>query len=148
MNVKDKIKELIIPEPEDLEIVQINLDIKDITICDIFRNFNTLFPYNSQDRFEMRDGKKVYAIILRSVYLDPLTGIVLLLGNNTDINAECRNYVILSINERELKDEISIHNINEIITKYLIDRIEKVCPNFPKFFVKYVYNDYEKEIEE
>ena len=54
------IKSLMNPEPESIEIVQINLDISDITICDILRNFNTVFPENCRDRFEMRDGKKVY----------------------------------------------------------------------------------------
>lgn len=139
------IKSLMNPEPESIEIVQINLDISDITICDILRNFNTVFPENCRDRFEMRDGKKVYTIICKSDYLQPLTGIIILIGKDPDINVECRNYLVLSIDESDIVSEKRINELNDGITRYMLESVAKIMPNFEKFYCRYMYNDYELE---
>ena len=83
------------PKPEEIELVQLDLDIGDITLCDVLRNFNTLFPENCRARYEIRDGHKVYAIICKSDYLQPLHAIVRLIGHDPTINCESKNYLIL-----------------------------------------------------
>ena len=49
------IKGLLSPPPKDVEIIQIDLDTANITICDIFRNFNTLLTANSRERYEIKN---------------------------------------------------------------------------------------------
>ena len=131
------------PKPEEIELVQLDLDIGDITLCDVLRNFNTLFPENCRARYEIRDGHKVYAIICKSDYLQPLHAIVLLIGHDPTINCESKNYLVLSIDEMDIIDEAKINKLNNDITRYLVDTIMPYVPEFEKFYCKYIYNDYE-----
>lgn len=131
------------PRPDSMELVQIDLDIDDITICDILRNFNKLFPENCRDRFEIRDGKKVYAIVCKSDYLHPFNGIVILIGHDLILNAQCSRYLILSLDESDITTEDRINRINDGITKYLISDAANGIPEFEKFYCRYMYNDYE-----
>lgn len=135
------------PRPEAIELVQIDLDIADITLCDVLRNFNNLFPENCRARYEIRDGHKVYAIICKSDMLQPLNGIVILIGHDPTLNAECRNYLILSIDEMDITSEDKINRLNEGITKYMISTVAEHIPEFEKFYCRYMYNDYEETQE-
>ena len=139
---------LLDPEPEDLELVQIDLDIADITICDILRNLNKIYPNNCRDRFAMKDGKKVVAVICKSDLLEPISGIVLVIGKDPTINTKTRNYLILSIDESFISNEDSINALNDDMTKYMIETISQGIPLFNKFYCRYVYNDYEATIQD
>lgn len=145
---KNFIKSLLDPEPEDLELVQIDLDIADITICDILRNLNKIYPNNCRDRFAMKDGKKVVAVICKSDLLEPISGIVLVIGKDPTINTKTRNYLILSIDESFISNEDSINALNDDMTKYMIETISQGIPLFNKFYCRYVYNDYEAAIQD
>ena len=137
---KNFIKSLLDPEPEDLELVQIDLDIADITICDILRNLNKIYPNNCRDRFAMKDGKKDL--------LEPISGMVLVIGKDPTINTKTRNYLILSIDESFISNEDSINALNDDMTKYMIETISQGIPLFNKFYCRYVYNDYEATIQD
>ena len=135
---KNFIKSLLDPEPEDLELVQIDLDIADITICDILRNLNKIYPNNCRDRFAMKDGKKVVAVICKSDLLEPISGIVLVIGKDPTINTKTRNYLILSIDESFISNEDSINALNDDMTKYMIETISQGIPLLKKFYCRYV----------
>lgn len=139
------IKSLMDPEPEDLELVQIDLDIADLTICDILRNLNSVYPENCRDRFAMKDGRKMVAIICKSDLLDPLSGIVLIVGKDPTINTTTKNYLVLSIDESDITTEETLNVLNDEITKYMIESVSKGIPLFEKFYCRYMYNDYEAD---
>ena len=78
---------------EDLQLVMIDLEMTGLTICDILRNINRVYPQNSNDRFKMIDGKKVIAVVCKSELLDPISGIVLLIGGDLDIQIKSKLYL-------------------------------------------------------
>lgn len=139
------IKSLFDPEPEDLELVQIDLDLTDLTICDVLRNLNSVYPANCRDRFAMKDGRKMIAIICKSDLIEPLSGIVLIVGKDPTINTTTKNYLVLSIDEADITTEESLNVLNDEITKYMIEKVAKYVPMFEKFYCRYMYNDFEAE---
>ena len=141
---KGFILSLLDPQPKDVDIIQIDLETADITICDIFRNFNKIFPDNCMERYEIRNGEKVYAILCKSQLLNPLSGIIFIIGHKCNVNTSSRNYLIMSINENDIDTEDKINRVNDAITDYMIMTISKYLPEFDKFYCRYVYNDYEQ----
>ena len=132
---------------EDLQLVMIDLEMTGLTICDILRNINRVYPQNSNDRFKMIDGKKAIAVVCKSELLDPISGIVLLIGGDLDIQIKSRNYMLISIDERDIRDEESLNRINTEIMVYLAKQLTGVVPDFVKFSNRPLYNDYE-DLEE
>jgi hypothetical protein len=141
---KGFILSLLKPQPKDIDLIQIDLDTDDVTISDIFRNFNKLFPANCRERYEIKNGYKVYAIICKSVLLSPLTGIVFIIGHNCEANVTSRNYLVMSIDESAIETEDKINKLNDAITDYMVSTIVDSLPDFEKFYCRYVYNDYEQ----
>ena len=141
---KGFIKGLLSPPPDEIELIQLDLETADITICDIFRNFNKLLPANCRERYEIKNGKKVYAFICKSELLNPLSGIIFIIGHNCQVNTSSRNYVIMSINESDISDESRINKVNDAITEYMLATVATYIPEFEKFYCRYVYNDYEQ----
>lgn len=135
---------LLNPQPKDIDLIQIDLDTDDITISDVFRNFNKLFPTNCRERYEIRNGYKVYAIICKSELLSPLTGIVFIIGHNCEANVTSRNYLVMSIDESAIETEDKINKLNDAITDYMLSTVVECIPDFEKFYCRYVYNDYEQ----
>ena len=135
---------LLNPQPKDIDLIQIDLDTDDITISDVFRNFNKLFPTNCRERYEIRNGYKVYAIICKSELLSPLTGIVFIIGHNCEANVTSRNYLVMSIDESAIETEDRINKLNDAITDYMLSTVVECIPDFEKFYCRYVYNDYEQ----
>lgn len=138
---------LLTPQPKDIEIVQIDMETADITICDIFRNFNKLFPINCRERYDIKTGDKVYAIICKSELIAPLSGIIFIIGHGCEVNMSSKNYLIMSIDEANIDTEDKMNKVNDVITEYMISSISKYVPEFEKFYCRYVYNDYEEELE-
>lgn len=128
---------------EDIQLVYMNLDQNKLTFCDILRNINRYFPSNSKDRNDMRDGKKVVAVICRSDLIEPLNGIVLLISHDVQIRAESKSYVLISIDEEDIATEDSLNDVNEEITVYLAKLIREAVVNFDEFYLRHIYNDYE-----
>ena len=135
---------LLNPQPKDIDLIQIDLDTDDITISDVFRNFNKLFPTNCRERYEIRNGYKVYAIICKSQLLSPLTGIVFIIGHNCEANVTSRNYLVMSIDESAIETEDKINKLNDAITDYMLSTVVECIPDFEKFYCRYEYNDYEQ----
>lgn len=132
---------------EDLQLVMIDLEMTGLTICDILRNINRVYPQNSSDRYNMIDGKKVIAVICKSELLDPVAGIVLLVGGDLDIQISSKNYMLISIDERDIRTEESLNRINTEIMVYLAKQLTGIVPDFIKFSNRSLYNDYE-DLEE
>ena len=40
-----------------------------------------------------------------------------------------------------------MNKVNDMITEYMIASVSKHIPEFEKFYCRYVYNDYEEEME-
>lgn len=128
---------------EDLQLVMIDLEMTGLTICDILRNINRVYPQNTRDRYKIIDGRKVIAVICKSELLDPISGIVLLIGGGLDIQIKSKNYILISIDEKHIADEESLNNINTEIMVYLAKLLSGVVPEFIKFSNRSLYNDYE-----
>lgn len=135
---------LLDPQPKDIDLIQLDMETADITICDIFRNFNKMFPENCMERYCIRNGEKVYAIICKSKLLEPLSGIIFIIGHKCNVNTSSRNYLIMSINEEDIDNENKINRVNDAITDYMVLTIAQHIPEFEKFYCRYVYNDYEQ----
>ena len=146
MNDKKAFIKTFFPESvNDIQIVYMNLDQNGLTLCDILRNINKFFPINSSDRFDMIDGKKVVAVICRSDLIEPVNGIILLISHNIEIRTQSKNYILISVDEEDIRDEESLNEINDGITMYLAKLLQGRVLSFEDFYVRHVYNDYEKE---
>ena len=132
---------------EDLQVVMIDLEVTGLTLCDILRNVNKSFPKNSNDRNKITDGRMVIAVICKSELLDPLSGIVLMISGDIDIQITSRNYVIISIDESDIDNEETLNKINTDIMVWLAKTIGPMVPNFLNFSNRSLYNDYEYEGE-
>lgn len=130
---------------EELQLVQIDLEMTSLTLCDVLRNINTTFPANSHDRYKMKDGKKLIAVICKSELLFPISGIILLVGGNLDIHIESRNYVLISVDEADITTEEDLNEVNNDILGYLAKTALPVCKTFVEFCNRSIYNDYEAE---
>lgn len=146
MNDKKNFIKTFFPESvTDIQLVYMNLDQNGLTLCDILRNINRFFPLNSRDRFEMVDGKKVVAVICRSDLIEPINGIILLISHEVEIQTQSKNYVLISVDEEDIRDEDSLNDVNDQITMYLAKLMRGRVLNFDEFYVRHIYNDYEKK---
>lgn len=149
MNDKKTFIKTFLPESvNDLQLVHIDLDQTGLTICDILRNINKVFPINSRDRFEMMDGHKVIAAICRSDLIEPVHGIVLIISHNIDIQTESKKYVLITVDEEDIRNEDDLNEVNDAIFMYLMKTIRDDVLNFNEFYLKHLYNDYENEKDE
>ena len=145
MNDKKAFLKTFFPESvEDIQLTTLDLDTANLTLCDIMRNVNQTFPINSRDRFEIIDGRKVVAVICKSDLISPANGIILIFGHDTPISTESRNYILISIDETDIKEEETINNINNDIVMYLAKLLRGGVRNFDEFYNRYLYNDYER----
>ena len=129
---------------ENLQLLSIDLEITGLTLCDILRNINKTFPTNSKDRYDIKDGTKVVAVICKSELISPLSGIILIVGNSKlTIHTESRNYVLISIDEKDISDEDVLDEINTDIILYLAKLMRGKVEAFDEFLKKSLYNDYE-----
>lgn len=146
MNDKKNFIKTFLPESvNDLQLVHIDLDQTGLTICDILRNINKVFPINSRDRHEMIDGHKVIAVICRSDLIEPIHGIVLIVAHDIDIQTESKKYILITVDEEDIRNEDDLNEVNDSIFMYLMKTIREDVLNFNDFYLKHLYNDYERE---
>lgn len=146
MNDKKAFIKTFLPESvNDLQLVHIDFDQTGLTICDILRNINKVFPINSRDRHEIIDGHKVIAAICRSDLLEPIHGIVLIISHDIDIQTESKKYVLITVDEGDIRNEDDLNEVNDSIFMYLMKTIRDNVLNFNEFYLKHIYNDYERE---
>ena len=141
-NKKSFIKDFIPDERlEDIHFVQIDLDITDLSIADILRNINKSFPLNSRDRNKIKSGQKVLLILCKSELLEPLSGLMILIGaGDLNVNILSRNYIIISIDENMIIDDESISKSIDMLSDYLIASYHTLIPNFNDFYIKFIYD--------
>lgn len=135
-------------EVEDINYVQIDLDITDLSIADIMRNINSTFPINTRSRNAIVSGKLAVAVLCKSEKLDPLSGVLLIIaGDDTNIEIVSKNYIVIGVSESRIVNDDEIKNVVDSITKYLINNFSDTLKDFNEFYVKYVYDPYEMEAD-
>lgn len=129
---------------KDIDFTQINLDITDLSISDILRNLNKLYPPNSKNRYAIENGEFALGVLCKSETLEPYNGVFLLISKKElDINIASTNYIVLCISEERIRTEDSIIRLMDEITNYLIDEHYETMRTLPEFYKKFVYNEHE-----
>lgn len=133
---------------EDIMITTIDLDATDLSIADILRNVNTIFPENSRARNAIASGRLVIGIKCRSKYLKPLSGLFLLIrGEKIDTPFVSKNHIVLSISEDNLYSDDDIVSVTNGIAKYLISEFAHCLGTFTELYTRYIYNEDEQNAE-
>lgn len=144
---KDFIRQFLPKTIEDIHIVQIDLDITGLTLCDILRNINTTFPLNGRNRAEIIQGTKAVMVVAKSALIEPFAGIILLVGHDIDIKVRSKNYLIIAVDEIEIREEQNLSDLNIDIMVYIADAMKGIVPNFLEFSNRCLYYDYEDKGE-
>lgn len=134
---------------KDVHFVRIDLDISDLSIADILRNVNTIFPKNSRDRNRIVNGEMVAAILCKTELLKPLDGLIIIIcddGGKIDIKS--KNFVVLAISESIISESDKISDTLDRLTTYLIHNYGEIIHSFKDFYVKFIYDDYELDDED
>ena len=142
---KDFIRQYLPKTVEDIHIAQIDLDVTGLTLCDILRNINTTFPMNGRNRAEIIQGTKVVMVITKSTLIEPFSGIILLVGHDIDIRVRSKNYLIIAVDEEEIRDEKNLSDLNIEIMVYIAEAMKGIVPNFLEFSNRCLYYDYEEK---
>ena len=143
-NKKDFLKSFLPETVTDIDYTQINLDITDLSLADILRNLNTLYPVNSRNRMAIENGEMALGVLCRTETLDPYSGVFLLIGQkDLDVNILSCNYIVLSISEYRIRSEAAIASLIDDITNFLISQYSNTMRNLPDFYRKFVYNESE-----
>ena len=144
MNDKKKFIKSFFPSTvTDVQLVHMDLDQTGLTLCDILRGINTVFPENSSGRYDMIDGRKVVAVICRSDLIEPINGIILLVSHGVEIQTSSLSYILITVDESDIKNEEALNSINNSISMYLAKELRNKVANFDEFYIKHIYNDYE-----
>lgn len=131
-----------------INFAQIDLDISDLSLADVLRNANTTFPYNSRLRNAIASGTHAVGILCKTELLDPLAGLLLIItGNDTDIELVSKNYIVVTVQEEAITSDDSINQVINSITKYIITEFKDTIEKFQDFYVKFVYDEHEQEID-
>lgn len=145
---QDFVKTFLPDTVEDINFVQIDLDITDLSLPDVLRNANKTFPKNSRIRNAIASGTYAVGILCKTELLYPLSGLLLIItGNDTDIEIVSQNYVVIAVQEDYITNDDNIKNIIDSITKYIIVSFKDSIAKFREFYAKFVYDEYEMESE-
>ena len=140
-NKIDFLKTFLPSSIKDIDFTQINLDITDLSFSDILRNLNKLYPPNSRNRNAIENGEMALGVLCKTETLDPYSGVFLIVcQKDLDINILSRNYIVLCISEQRIRTELSLADLMEDITNYLIKNYYESMRNLPDFYRKFVYN--------
>lgn len=130
-----------IPGAKDVSIVTINLDTTDFTFGDILRNVNKSYPTSGRERNKIMSGEKAVALILKSKYLNPLSGVVLIICNDSKkVNVVSCNYIVISISEISIRDEDEIITTIDSIGDHFRENYLYDMENFEEFYKRYIYD--------
>ena len=147
MTTKQEFVKKFLPDSvENINFVQIDLDISDLSISDILRNVNRTFPKNSRTRNMIASGTYAVGILCKSELLYPLSGLLLIItGGDNKIEIVSRNYIVIGVQEDMITNDDNIKRVIDGITRYLIESFKDSFDAFNEFYVKYVYDQYEME---
>ena len=133
---------------KNINFAQIDLDISDLSLADILRNVNKTFPRNSKIRNSIASGSHAVGILCKTELLEPLSGLLLIVtGDDTRIEIVSKNYIVIAVQEDMITNDDSIKHIIDGITKYIIASFKDSIVKFNDFYVKYIYDQYEMEID-
>lgn len=145
-NKMDIIRSFISDKVSDISAVQFDLDIRQMTIPDIFKDINDVYPVGSRERDNIRDGRFVIGILCVSEYLSPYKGIIFLLSNDKiEPKGESSKYILLAIDEEMIQSDEHVYILSQRISEYLLKNFADDMPKFKDFYVRYLYDDYERE---
>lgn len=143
-NKEDFIKKYLPESVKTMDCTQINLDMTDMSLTDILRNLNTLYPPNSKNRMAVEGGEKVLGVLCRTDTLEPYSGVFLIVGNkDLDVEVVSCDYIVLYISEARIRSESLLDTLMEDITNFLIHNYKNSMKNLPDFYRKFVYNESE-----
>jgi len=145
---QDFIRTFLPDNVRNINFAQINLDISDLSLADILRNANRTFPQNSRIRNAIASGSHAVGILCKTELLEPLSGLLLIItGDETHIEIVSRNYVVIAVQEDKITNDDDIKHIIDSITKYIITSFKDSIVKFNDFYVKFVYDQYEMEVD-
>ena len=128
----------------DIDYTQINLDVTDLSLSDILRNLNTLYPKNSKNRMRVENGDLIIGVLCRAESLHQYNGVFLMIGNGElNIEIASSSYIILSISEERITSEDKLEILMNDILSFLISQYSDSMGNLPDFYKKFVYNESE-----
>lgn len=143
-NKEDFIKKYLPESVKSIDMTTVNLDITDLSLTDILRNLNKLYPPNSRSRLAVEGGEKVLGVKCISDSLEPYSGVFLIIGNkDLDVEVVSCDHIVLYISETRIKSETLLETLMLDITDFLIHNYSKSMRNLPDFYKKYVYNEAE-----
>ncbi len=132
----------------DLDYVQLNLDVTDLSISDILRNLHKLYPINGRKRNAIISGSMVVGVLCKTETLEPLKGLFLIITNgDLDFEIYSSNYIVLCIDESKIRNESDIVSTIDKITGYLATNFVDQLYNLPDFYRKFVY-DIDEEFDD
>ena len=128
----------------EIDYTQINLDVTDLSLSDVLRNLNKLYPPNTRNRMAVEGGELALGVLCKTETLEPYSGVFLLITQkNLEVNITSCNYIVLCISEDRIKTELSLQTLMEDITSFLISNYSRSMKNLPDFYRKFVYNETE-----
>lgn len=148
MSMSDEIRKMLPDSVRDIKTASIDLDFTGLSISDIFRNLNTVYPPISRERGLIKTGRMVICVIIKSELLNPYKGIVFMITDDKiEIDAVAKKYLIFAINESDITDEDDILNLINRLTRYLIRYSKDEIQKLQDFFLKYIYDPGEEKRE-
>lgn len=144
MNKEEFVRTFFDKPIEDFVITQTDLDETDLSIADILRNINRIYPPNSRDRNKIASGEMVVSVICRSDLIDPMKGIILMItSSDMELKRDMisKYYIVLLISERDITSAAGIKKVTDVLLSHMVKKYNKVLPSLDKFYAKYVYNE-------
>jgi hypothetical protein len=143
-NKQEFLRKFIPDKVQNIEYTQINIDTADLSIADILRNINKIYPKNSRNRIAIESGLLVVGVLCKTETLYPYKGLFLLITENgLDINIVSSDYIVMSISEGRICSEDLISDLIDDITNYMIANYSDTLRDFKDFYRKYVFNEAE-----
>lgn len=141
---EDFLKRYLPESVKTFDFTQVSLDITDLSLTDVLRNLNKLYPLNSKNRMAVEGGEKVLGVLCKSETLEPYSGVFLIIGNkDLDVEVVSCEYIVLYISEARIRSELLLDTLMQDITDFLIHNYKNSMKNLPDFYRKYVYNEAE-----
>lgn len=148
-NKFDFLKAFLPESVKDIDFTQINLDITDLSLTDILRNLNKLYPLNSRNRNAIEMGEMALGVLCKTETIEPYRGIFLLVcKKDLDVNIVSKSYIVLCISEQRIRNEHELLLLIDDITDFLISNYSDTMSNLGDFYRKYVYNETELYVDD
>lgn len=150
INSKHEFLQTFLPEEvEDISYAQIDLDISDLSLADVLRNVNKTFPKNSRNRNAIASGKLAVAILCKSEFLYPLSGLLIIIaGDDTNIQIVSKNYIVIAVSESHIESDGEIKMVIDHLTKYIVSEFKNSLEDFNGFYTRYIYDEDEMYLDD